>query len=47
MRIVAIGLGRFGSDLAATHTDLGHDVLAVDVSERAVHEEADILTKAA
>jgi trk system potassium uptake protein TrkA len=38
------GLGRFGSALARELVTLGHEVLGVDASERAVHDQAGILT---
>lgn len=41
MNVVVIGLGRFGSNLATTLTSLGHDVLGIDLSERATQELAD------
>jgi trk system potassium uptake protein TrkA len=46
MNIAVIGLGRFGSNLARTLTELGHDVLAIDISERAVQGIADTVTQA-
>ena len=42
--IVVIGLGRFGSALAATLVDLGYEVLGVDRSEDRVHEHTGLLT---
>lgn len=39
-----IGLGRFGTSVALTLSALGHDVLAVDVSEQAVHAVAKDIT---
>ncbi len=44
MNIVVIGLGRFGSNLAITLTELGHEVLAVDHDERTVQRIADRVT---
>lgn len=41
MNVVVIGLGRFGSNLATTLTNLGHEVLAVDKSEDTVQAIAD------
>lgn len=38
------GLGRFGGALARELTNLGHDVLGVDISERAVQDHAAVLT---
>ena len=46
MNIAVIGMGRFGSNLARTLTELGHDVLAIDISERAVQGIADTVTQA-
>ena len=46
MNIAVIGLGRFGSNLARTLTELGHGVLAIDVSERAVQSIADTVAQA-
>jgi trk system potassium uptake protein len=42
--VLVIGLGRFGSALAETLMDLGHDVLGVDADPRIVQELADDLT---
>ena len=44
--IVVIGLGRFGSSLAHTLIDMGHEVLGVDFSEERVQEHAGVLTHA-
>lgn len=38
------GLGRFGSSVALTLTELGHDVLGIDNSEEKVQEFSDKLT---
>ena len=46
MNIAVIGLGRFGSNLATTLSELGHDVLAIDSDERAVQRIADSVTHA-
>lgn len=43
---VVIGLGRFGSSVAEELCALGHQVLAVDVDERAVQRMADKVTQA-
>ena len=40
MQVAVLGLGRFGSHLAETLDDLGHDVLAIDLDEANVHEMA-------
>jgi len=37
-QVAVIGLGRFGSTVARTLFQLGHDVLGVDADERLVHE---------
>lgn len=37
-QIVVIGLGRFGSNMARTLYQMGHDVLAIDEDEEAVQE---------
>ena len=42
--IIVIGLGRFGSSLAATLVDLGYEVLGVDQSHYRVQEHAGLLT---
>lgn len=41
-----IGLGRFGSALATTLSELGHEVVGVDVSEDRVRALADLITLA-
>jgi trk system potassium uptake protein TrkA len=41
-----IGLGRFGSAMATTLVELGHDVIGVDGDEARVHELSDALTHA-
>lgn len=41
-----IGLGRFGSAMAMTLTDLGHDVIGVDGDEARVQQLADVITHA-
>ncbi len=46
MNIAVIGLGRFGSNLATTLSELGHEVLAIDSDERAVQQIADSVTHA-
>jgi len=42
--ILVIGLGRFGSSLARTLVEMGHEVLAVDVDEDLVERHKDELT---
>ena len=39
-----IGLGRFGSAMAATLAELGHDVIGVDGDEARVQQLADVIT---
>jgi len=41
-----IGLGRFGSAMATTLAQLGHDVIGVDGDENRVHQLADVITHA-
>ena len=41
-----IGLGRFGSAMATTLAELGHDVIGVDGDENRVHQLADVITHA-
>jgi len=41
-----IGLGRFGSAMAMTLTELGHDVIGVDGDESRVQQLADVITHA-
>ena len=45
--IVVIGLGRFGSALASTLVEMGHEVLGLDADELRVQEHADLLTHVA
>jgi trk system potassium uptake protein len=45
-QVLVIGLGRFGSAVATTLTNLGHEVLGVDDDEREVQRLADDLTQA-
>lgn len=42
--VTVIGLGRFGSSVAESLTRLGHDVLAIDASEKLVQEWSEQLT---
>lgn len=42
--IVVIGLGRFGSAVAAALTDMGHEVLGVDLSDELVQQHVENLT---
>lgn len=45
-QFAVLGLGRFGSSLAKTLYDLGHEVLAVDEREEAVQEISELVTHA-
>jgi trk system potassium uptake protein TrkA len=45
-QVAVLGLGRFGQAVARELTRLGHDVLAVDSSEKLVQELADEVTHA-
>ena len=42
--VLVVGLGRFGTALATTLMDLGHEVLGVDVDAENVQRNADVLT---
>lgn len=42
--IVVIGLGRFGSSLAATLIEMGHEVLGIDSDEERVQQQSGLLT---
>ncbi len=44
MPVIVVGLGRFGGAVADTLTQLGHEVLAVDMSARRVQEWSGKLT---
>jgi trk system potassium uptake protein TrkA len=41
-----IGLGRFGSAIASTLAELGHDVIGVDAEPEKVHQLADVIAQA-
>ena len=43
-QVAVIGLGRFGTAVATTLYQMGHDVLAIDTDERAVQEVAGQVT---
>jgi len=43
-QVGVIGLGRFGSAMAMTLTELGHDVIGVDGDESRVQQLADVVT---
>ena len=45
-QFLIIGLGRFGSSIAKTIYELGHDVLAIDKDEEKVQEISDYVTHA-
>lgn len=45
-QFVVIGLGRFGTSVAKTVSDLSHDVLAIDKNESAVHAVMNDVTQA-
>ncbi|MBN1856667.1 MAG: TrkA family potassium uptake protein [Dehalococcoidia bacterium] len=45
-QVAVIGLGRFGSRIATTLHDAGHDVLAIDLDEKRVQEMAAHVTHA-
>jgi len=45
-QFVVIGLGRFGTSVAKTLTSLGHEVLALDKNEHAVHDIMQDVTQA-
>jgi len=47
MQIAILGLGRFGSELALTLADEGHEVLGIDIDEHDVHLIANKIAKAA
>jgi len=42
--IIVIGLGRFGSSLASTLIEMGHEVLGIDADEARVQQHAELLT---
>lgn len=42
--ILVVGLGRFGSALARSLVEMGHEVLGVDLDEKRVQEHVDVLT---
>lgn len=46
MKIIIIGLGNFGSSLAARMTQLGHEVIGVDSDSHNVEELKDTMTSA-
>jgi trk system potassium uptake protein TrkA len=45
--ILVVGLGRFGSAVAATLTQMGHEVLAIDTDGERVTEHSEVVTHAA
>lgn len=42
--VAVIGLGRFGSSVASSLTEMGHEVLGVDLSDDLVQHHVDLLT---
>lgn len=46
-RVTVIGLGRFGTSVARTLSELGYDVLAIDRSERTIQVASEYVTLAA
>jgi trk system potassium uptake protein len=46
-QVAVLGLGRFGAAVARELTRLGHDVLALDASEKVIQDVADEVTHAA
>jgi trk system potassium uptake protein TrkA len=46
-QVAVLGLGRFGAAVARELTRLGHDVLALDINEKVIHDVADEVTHAA
>ena len=47
MQVAVLGLGRFGTQLALSLAEEGHEVLAVDLNETEVQQIANSVTKAA
>jgi trk system potassium uptake protein TrkA len=47
MQVAVLGLGRFGTQLALSLAEEGHEVLAVDLNENQVQQIANSVTKAA
>ncbi len=47
MQVAVLGLGRFGTQLAVSLAEEGHEVLAIDLSETEVQAVADRVTKGA
>jgi len=43
-QFVVIGLGRFGSSVATTLSEMGYEVLGIDIDEKRVHEHLDVIT---
>lgn len=46
-RVTVIGLGRFGTSVAKTLSELGYEVLAIDIDERTTQEASEYVTLAA
>ncbi len=45
-QVVVVGLGRFGTAVATTLTEIGHEVLAIDINLKHVQEVSDAVTHA-
>lgn len=45
-QFAVIGLGRFGLSVATTLYDMGHEVLAIDLSEERIHKHLEDVTQA-
>src|SRR5688572_29763171 len=45
-QVVVIGLGRFGTAVAVTLAEIGHEVLAIDTDRRLVDEVGETVTHA-
>ena len=46
-QVVVIGLGRSGTSLVRTLTDLGHEVLGLDINMRKVEDVSEFATQTA
>jgi len=46
LQFAVIGIGRFGSSIAKTLSDLGHEVLAIDSDEEKIQQIANVVTHA-
>jgi trk system potassium uptake protein TrkA len=45
-QVVVVGLGRFGTAVAKTFSEIGHEVLAIDTNHKHVQEISDVVTHA-